>query len=123
MNAVIDEDLHRSLKPILESLGFVVFDVRDHGLRGKSDNSILNFAQNKQAVLFTGDLDFSNILVFPPGTHCGIVILRFPNILSTTVVNHQLLTLLPKLQPGDYQGNIVIVSPDQIRLRGKSGIN
>ncbi len=27
MKAVIDEDLHRSLKPILESLGFTVFDI------------------------------------------------------------------------------------------------
>ena len=33
MNAVIDEDLHRSFGVILSELGFTIFDIRDHVLR------------------------------------------------------------------------------------------
>lgn len=122
MNAVIDEDLHRSLKPVLESLGFTVFDIRDHGLRGHPDSKIFKFAQEKRAVLFTADLDFSSILRFPLGTHHGIVVLRFPSELSTSTINKVVMKLLSKLNDQDYSGNIVIVSPSSLRLRTPSKV-
>lgn len=59
MNAVTDEDLHRSLSGTLTSLNFKVLDTRDHGLRGKPDDKIFAFAQKKKAVLFSADLGFS----------------------------------------------------------------
>ena len=93
MNAVIDEDLHRSLKPVLESLGFTVFDIRDHGLRGYSDSEIFSFAQQKKAVL------------------------RFPNELSTQLINQRVFQLLSQLNEKNYRQNIVIVSPHQVRIR------
>lgn len=49
MKIVIDEDLHRSLGEVLRKLGHEVFDVRDHGLRGKSDEDVFRFAQEKKA--------------------------------------------------------------------------
>ncbi len=82
MNATIDEDLPRSFSKVLSLLDFSVFDIRDYGLRGHPDDEIFAFAQEKNAVLFSGDLGFSNIIRFPLGSHSGIVILRFPNELS-----------------------------------------
>lgn len=117
MNAVIDEDLPRSFAQVLTSLGFTVYDIRDHGFKGKSDTEIFKFARLHSAVLFTADLDFGNPILFPRGTHNGIVILRFPNELSVSLVNNQALALLGKLKPEDYRGNLVIVSPGRIRLR------
>src|SRR3989337_3445671 len=105
MNAVIDEDLHRSLGVILSELGFTVFDVRDHALRGHSDDEIFQFAMNHNAVLFSADLGFSNVLHFPLGTHCGVVILRFPNEISTKMINNIAIKLLGKLKTSDYTGN------------------
>lgn len=117
MNAVIDEDLHRSLSSILSSLNFKVFDIRDHGLRGKPDDKIFAFAQNKKAVLFSADLGFSNILRFPLGKHFGICILRFPNELSTQSTNQEIYKLLKELLPEDYFGNLIILSPGKRRIR------
>lgn len=74
MKALIDEDLPKSLKDLLLKLGFEVIDLRDTNLRGTSDEKVFNYAQKISAILFTGDLDFSNILKFPPGSHGGIVI-------------------------------------------------
>lgn len=45
MNAVIDEDLPRSFAIVIQFLGFTPFDIRDHGLRGESDEKVYKFAR------------------------------------------------------------------------------
>lgn len=120
MNAVIDEDLPRSLKNTLSLLGFLVMDIRDHNLRGASDDTVFLFAQTHKAILFSGDLGFANTLRFPLGTHAGIVILRFPNELSVKRMNEEVYTLLHKVKPTDFLKNLVIVSPGKIRVKKQS---
>jgi len=117
MNAVVDEDLPRSLADALSSLGFSVFDVRDYGLRGSSDDRIFTFAQKQKAVLFSGDLGFSNTLTFPLGKHNGICILRFPNEVSTQVIKEEVAKLLSGISVDDYFGNLIILSPSKLRIR------
>lgn len=117
MKIVIDEDLHRSLGEVLRKLGHEVFDVRDHGLRGKSDEDVFHFAQQKVAVLFSGDLGFSNIFQFPLGSHAGIVILRFPNEMPTPMINVAVLATLSLISEDDFTGNLVVISPGKVRVR------
>ena len=117
MNAVIDEDLPRSFATVLQTLGFTVFDVRDHGLRGEPDEKVYLFAQEKKAVLFSGDLGFSNILHFPLGIHFGICILRYANEISVSEINKMSKGLLLKVDFEDYRGNLIILSPGKLRLR------
>lgn len=117
MNAVIDEDLHKSLKDVLSKADLRVYDVRDHNLRGQPDEEIFKFAKRKKAILFSADLGFSNILDFPLGTHNGIVILRFPNEMSTNLINDIVRSSLIKLTKDDYSGNLIIISPSGIRIR------
>lgn len=120
MNAVIDEDLPRSFGENLSKLGFKIFDIRDHNLRGSSDRQVFNFAQRHKAILFSADLDFSSIIDFPPGKHYGICILRFPNEMSTILINKEIQKLLQNLNSNDYKGNLIILSPAKIRLRRPS---
>lgn len=117
MNAVIDEDLPRSLADTLPDLGFTVFDVRDHGLRGSGDDQIFTFAQKQKAVLFSGDLGFSNTLVFPLGKHYGICVLRFPNEISVQTIKKEVMKLLSGLSADDYLGNLIIIVPGKLRIR------
>ncbi|OGM18949.1 hypothetical protein A2685_01480 [Candidatus Woesebacteria bacterium RIFCSPHIGHO2_01_FULL_37_10] len=114
---VIDEDLPRSLSETLTSLGFDVVDIKDTQFRGKSDNLVFSFAQRSKAILFSGDLDFSNILSFPLGAHYGIVILRFPNEMSVKKINNETIRLLKMLKISDHKGILVILSPCKIRIR------
>ena len=58
MKALIDKDLHRSLKDVLVKFGFEVIDLRDTDLRGKSDEIVFRFAQRNKMIIFTGDFDF-----------------------------------------------------------------
>jgi len=53
--------MHKSIKGVLEAAGFEALDVRDCGLRGKSDKEIFDFAQKSCAVILTGDAGFGNI--------------------------------------------------------------
>lgn len=117
MKGVIDEDLPRSFGTVVKSLGFDVFDVRDIGLRGKSDKDIFDFAVENKAVLFSADLGFSNILSFPLGSHSGIVILRFPNEISTETINEISKKLLSKFSKEEFDGNLIIISPRGVRIR------
>jgi hypothetical protein len=49
--AVVDEDLPRIIDDVLRKLGWEVKDVRDHGLRGKSDDQVIKFAKKQSAVM------------------------------------------------------------------------
>ncbi len=117
MNAVIDEDLPRSFATVLSNLGFNPFDVRDNNLRGAPDEDVYDFAKKQNAVLFSGDLGFSNTLNFPLGKHDGICILRFPNEMSVKAIHKVVEVFLSKLSPNDYPGNLIIISPGKLRLR------
>jgi predicted nuclease of predicted toxin-antitoxin system len=118
---LIDEDLPRSLALHLRERGIQAEDVRDVGLRGAPDAEVFRFAVDNGAVLLTADLGFANILVFPLGTHPGIAVARFPNETPVSTLNQTLATALLLLSEGDIRGNLVIIEPDKIRLRRKSG--
>lgn len=84
--AVVDEDLPRIIDKVLKNLGWEVKDIRDIGLRGKNDEEIISFAKESKAVLFSADWGFANILKFPPKEYYGIVILNFPNEVTTNLL-------------------------------------
>lgn len=114
---VLDEDMHRSAARVLERLGHRVIDIRDRGLRGKSDDEIFRYAQRHKAVLLTGDLDFANTLRFAVGSHHGIVIARFPTELSTTRINAELAKSLRGLTDAELKGSLIVLSPGKVRIR------
>lgn len=114
---LVDEDMPRSTAGILREHGYEVKDVRDYGLRGVDDEGIYQFAQNDQAVLITGDMGFGNILHFPIGRHFGIVIVHFPNEMTTHEINRQLVEWITEFAEGDFKGNLIIIEPGKVRIR------
>jgi predicted nuclease of predicted toxin-antitoxin system len=94
---LVDEDLPRSLGPRFRAAGLAAQDVRDLGLRGKSDDEIFAYAVAHGLALLTADVGFGNVLRFPLGTHVGIVVARFPNELSTSALNQAILEAVREL--------------------------
>lgn len=119
IRCLIDEDMPRSTAKILRARGFEVLDVRDCGLRGKSDDEIFQYAQREKAVILTEDIGFGNLLPFPIGTHVGIVIARFPNETFTSELNSQITKALDNFTDADLKGNLIILEPGKIRIRRK----
>jgi hypothetical protein len=77
----------------------------------------LTFAAASVVLSLRWDLDFSNILAYPPAKFAGIVVLRLPNQAHTTVVAaiQRLLMLLPEEA---IEGMLWIVEEHRIRIRG-----
>jgi predicted nuclease of predicted toxin-antitoxin system len=58
---LIDADLPRSVKPLLERYGHLATDVRDIGLTSAKDPQIALYAQGHKTCLMTGDFGFADI--------------------------------------------------------------
>jgi predicted nuclease of predicted toxin-antitoxin system len=116
---VIDEDMPRSTGKILYDHDYNVKDIRDFGLRGATDQEVYLFAQGNQSVIITGDLGFGNILQFPIGSHFGIVIAHFPNEMTTSEMNRQLIERFKDLTEEDFKGSLIIIEPGKIRIKRK----
>ena len=60
----------------LRQMGHDVVDVKEKGLEKLSDPEVFQLAQNQRRVLITMDKDFSSILLYPPGEHYGIIVVK-----------------------------------------------
>lgn len=114
---VIDEDLHRSIKSVFEKLDYKIKDVRDFSLSGASDDEVFNFAKKNKAILISADLGFANILAFPPKSHYGIIILRFPNEMTTSMINKIVYSFLKNIPFSKLKDSLTIISPAGVRIR------
>ena len=114
---LVDEDLPRSLARDLRAAGFDARDVRDVGLRGRPDRDVIDLAVSEGRALLTGDLGFGNVLAFPPATHRGVLVARFPSDASVRTLNDAILAAIGTLTDADIDHAIVIVEPGRIRLR------
>jgi predicted nuclease of predicted toxin-antitoxin system len=114
---LIDEDMPRSTAVVLRQAGHSAEDVRDIGLRGRSDQEVFEYAQAQGTILLTADKGFSNIVRFPVGSHEGIMVVRVPNELPTQTVNDELLRALEDLEGEDLAGLLMIVEVGRTRVR------
>ena len=113
----VDEDMPRSTAKVLRQAGHEALDVRDVGLRGKSDAEVFAFAQSHGAVLVTADKGFANVLRFAPGTHAGVMVVRVPNELPTREVNREILRTLDDLAGDSLVGLLIVVEVSRTRVR------
>jgi predicted nuclease of predicted toxin-antitoxin system len=115
---LIDADLPRSTRALLEKCGHEAIDVRDIGLRSAKDPVIAGYAQDHQACLLTGDFGFADIRNYPPGKYHGIVVFELPRdatVVSILRLIEDFLTQPPVLT--QLPGRLAIVEPGRIRLR------
>jgi predicted nuclease of predicted toxin-antitoxin system len=68
---LIDADLPRSLKPLIERYGHDATDVRDIGLGSAKDPPIAAYAQAHRVCLLTGDFGFADIRNYAPANYAG----------------------------------------------------
>jgi predicted nuclease of predicted toxin-antitoxin system len=114
---VIDEALPRSLAEAIRASGHEAVHIRDIGMQGASDVAVFDYAQREGAVLVTPDLEFGDIRDFPPGRHCGVVLLRMPRVVTAPRLAGEVVRLLRGLTEADLRGNLVIVEPGHVRIR------
>lgn len=66
-------------------------------------------------MLVTLDLDFSNVLRFPPREYAGIVVLRLPHPIELAAIRQRTRVLLQAAENEYLSGRLWIVEQDRIR--------
>lgn len=85
-------------------------------LGGASDEELVAVCGAEKRVLITLDLDFANVLRFPPSRHAGIAVLRLPHPIELGAIHDRTETLLEAIKrEGEPTGQLWIVEQDRIR--------
>lgn len=113
---LVDENTSRTLASALQSVGFVAEHVYDAGLKGHIDADIYSYAQTHKQTIITIDLDFSNIIEYPP-PHCGIIVLRLPNNIPTADLIEEVQNGLKTLEGQDLANGLFIIELGRVRVR------
>ena len=116
MKIKLDENLPARLVGALTRLGHDVDTVAQEGLAGNQDALIWSAAQETERFLLTQDLDFSDIRRFQPGTHHGLLLVRFHDP-GRDALFHRLLAVFHTEAVEDWQGCFVVVTEHKIRVR------
>jgi predicted nuclease of predicted toxin-antitoxin system len=117
MRAKLDENLPSEAAELLRAAGWNCHTVREEGLGGAEDPEVGATCLAEARVLFTLDLDFSDIRAYPPNEYVGIVVFR-PAEPSRRMVLQMLVRVLPVLAAQWEDHQLWIVEPDRVRVRG-----
>lgn len=118
MHFLIDADLPRSLKPLIERYGHEATDVRDIGLGSAKDPSIAAYAQTHRVCLLTGDFGFADIRNYVPAAYSGLVVLELPRNATASFIIRLVESLLQQPEVvAKIEGRLAIVAAGRVRLR------
>lgn len=115
MRIKLDENVHARLAALLQQAGHEATTVRDQGLGAIEDPALYQHCLSEGNILVTLDLDFSNVLRFPPERTPGLVILRGPDNLFPTI-RILIQTLISALTTDTPSGHLWIVEPGRVRI-------
>jgi len=115
MKLKLDENIAPRAKEILAQAGHDVLTVPEEGLGGFSDPLVGAAANREGRCLLTLDMDFANVLVYPPESYVGLVVLRHPHPTMKGLLNLVRQFTL-SLRSYDPRGRLWIVEPGRLRI-------
>ncbi|MBI5042792.1 MAG: DUF5615 family PIN-like protein [Nitrospirae bacterium] len=116
MRFKLDENFGRRTQHIFRAGGHDVQTVREEKLQGASDYHLYEVCCAEQRCLITLDLDFADIIRFPPAKAGGIVVIRVPknpSLLLLEQIIHQFLKALTQMS---VKNKLWIVEIGRIRI-------
>jgi predicted nuclease of predicted toxin-antitoxin system len=116
MRLKLDENLSWRLAERLHRAGHEVATVRDEGLGGTDDDALFSRCRQEGRCLVTLDLDFGNILGFPPEKTAGLVVLRPAGRPSLAALEHLIGQLVEALSRESVAGRLWIIEPGRVRI-------
>jgi predicted nuclease of predicted toxin-antitoxin system len=116
MKFKLDENFGRRTLNIFRQSGFEIETVYDEGLQGKPDRLIYETCCKEKRCLITLDLDFSNIVRFPPEKSAGIVVLRLPHNPTLPELEKMILQFLRQISKTPIENELWIVESNRIRI-------
>jgi len=113
---LIDANIPRSTKAVIEALGHNVIDVRDILPPASPDSDIALLALTENRIIITRDQDFGNILLYPPEKYPGIIVLKVRALKSSEI--NKLIKLFLTTNPVDIIAHsLIVLEPNRFRIR------
>jgi predicted nuclease of predicted toxin-antitoxin system len=116
---LLDENVPPAIGVFLQSMNFDVVHANESGMHGASDDQIMDLARQEERTLITFDKHFADLVLYPPGTHWGVIRIRIhPPLLSD--VRQALDHFLKQYDLSTIQGTLIVLAKDGFRIRRAS---
>ncbi len=116
MKIKLDENLPERLVSELSQLGHDVDTVPREHLAGQTDEQVWRASLSGNRFLITQDLDFSDMRLYTPGTHPGLLLLRIAHPSRDALVE-RVVALFASEPVDQWQGCLVVVTGHKLRVR------
>lgn len=116
MKFKLDENFGARTQQIFRTSGYDVLTVRDQQLQGCSDQRLYEVCCAEHRCLVTLDLDFSDVLRFPPQEAHGIVVIRVPHNPTLSLLEKLIRQFLKSLETMSVERKLWIVETGRIRI-------
>ena len=132
MKFKLDENFGTRTQQLFRAAGHDVQTVRDEELQGSSDQYLYEICSlrsptpsaygcTEQRCLVTLDLDFADIIRFPPDQASGIVVIRVPRNPSLSLLERLIRQFLQILTEMSVDKQLWIVEVGRIRMHQSEG--
>lgn len=116
MKFKLDENFGTRTQNVFRTAGHEVKTVRDQGLQGAADAVLYETCCLEKYCLVTLDLDFSDVLRFPPARSAGVAVIRIPKNPTLGLLERLIHEFLRALTQNAIEGNLWIIEPGRIRM-------
>ncbi len=116
MKFKLDENFGTRTQQIFRTSGHDVLTVRDQQLQGCADQRLYEVCRAEHRCLVTLDLDFSDVLRFPPQQAHGIVVIRVPHNPTLPLLEQLIRQFLKSLETMTVEKKLWIVETGRIRI-------
>ena len=111
LRVLIDECVLGKTVKLLRESGFSVVTLGEVGKTSATNGTVISIADKERAIIVTNDLDFGNLLLYPLGSHSGIIVLR-PRLDTAEAIDdvHRILiSLLKETNPAEIERALIII--------------
>lgn len=115
MKIKLDENIPDTLAAVLTDMGHDTDTIPDENLSGKNDKTVFEATQNEGRFFITQDLDFSDIRVFMPGSHAGLMLVRMRTPGRSAIIG-RVREIFVSEDVSDWAGAFVVLTEKKLRL-------
>lgn len=116
MSILIDHCVPGVFLRVLREWGYEANPLKQYIKPDADDPDVISLAQSLDAVLLTADMDFSNILDYPPQNYQGIIVIRY----QAAQEEESMATLqnaLHDLYRDELRKALVVITANRYRVR------
>lgn len=116
MKFKLDENFGTRTQNLFRQAGYDVHSVWEEGLSGASDQTLYEVCLTEQRCMVTFDLDFSDVIRFPPEKTQGIAVVRLSHNPSLALLEQLISQFLEVLKTQSITGQLWIIEVGRIRI-------